>query len=54
MTNFWDSIKAFFLNLGHTILADIITALPEAQQIILQAFTALLDADHPIRGKQIW
>lgn len=42
--NFWDSIKSFFSNLGHTILAEIITALPEAQQIIMQTITAIVDA----------
>lgn len=42
--NFWDSIKQFFSNLGHTVLAEIITALPAAQQILLQAITALVDA----------
>lgn len=44
MNNFWDSIKAFFVGMGHTIMSDIITALPAAQQLILQAFTALINA----------
>lgn len=44
MDAFWQSIVTFFQNLGKTVLADIITALPEAQQLILQAFTALLNA----------
>lgn len=42
--NFWKSVVSFFTNLGHTVLADIITALPEAKQIALQAITALIDA----------
>lgn len=42
--NFWDSIKSFFANLGHTIMAEIIDALPEAEQLIMQAIQALVDA----------
>lgn len=42
--NFWDSIKVFFANLGHTVLADIITALPEVKQVALQALSVLIDA----------
>src|SRR5258708_2605215 len=44
MNNFWNSIKVFFSNLGHTVLADIISALPEVKQIALQALVALIDA----------
>jgi hypothetical protein len=44
MNAFWSSIVTFFKNLGHTIMADIITALPEAQQVLLAAISALIQA----------
>lgn len=40
----WQSIIAFFTNLGHTVLADLMTALPEAKVVLLDAFSALIDA----------
>lgn len=44
MDAFWQSIVTFFQNLGKTVLSDIIAALPEAEQLLLQAFTALINA----------
>lgn len=44
MDAFLKSIKAFFASLGHNLLADIITALPELQQVALQAISALIQA----------
>lgn len=42
--NVWQSIVAFFQNLGKTVMADIITALPEVEQDLLAAFTNLINA----------
>ena len=44
MNQFWQSIVTFFKNLGHSIMADIITALPEVQQALLAAISALIQA----------
>lgn len=44
MNNIWDSIKNFLKNLGHTILSDIMTALPEAEQILMASIQTLVEA----------
>lgn len=44
MNAFWQSIKMFFSNLGHTVMADIVDALPQVQQEILSTVKALIEA----------